>query len=326
MNPKMISEKRKDNPGFSADENGFIEPSKIHQTPDLEIYFLGGSTTACLLVEDTFRFPYLTGRFLEKKTNLTINTYNAGRSGNDAIDSYNRLLNVIIPTKPQYVILMHAINDVVNFLYTGSYWSDSNPYRTKTFYVKNIEENEGLNSYNPNRNGVFPNTQLALQKFTNRLTKKTEPADEWKSIKGSIIKINTVQFYQDFESALQTFVHTCKIWDVEPILMTQGNRLSMKDGSAIYNQLGLLKKSEKRISTQEFKLIYNKTNDIIRKVANKNQLLLIDLDQSIPKEEKYMYDEVHLTFEGSILVANIISNQLLTHVTNVQNKKGDQGE
>src|SRR5262245_59139032 len=35
-----------------ADENGFIIPSRIHDSADLTLVFLGGSTTECLFMEE----------------------------------------------------------------------------------------------------------------------------------------------------------------------------------------------------------------------------------------------------------------------------------
>ena len=47
------------------DEAGFIWPSIIHDKPDAEIVFLGGSTTESLYIRPKMRFPYLVGRQIE---------------------------------------------------------------------------------------------------------------------------------------------------------------------------------------------------------------------------------------------------------------------
>ena len=58
---------------FRVDKNGFIEPSRVYEEADSNIFFLGGSTTACKALEERMRFPYMTGvllsRELEKKIN-----------------------------------------------------------------------------------------------------------------------------------------------------------------------------------------------------------------------------------------------------------------
>ena len=51
-------------------------------------------------------------------------------------------------------------------------------------------------------------------------------------------------------------------------------------------------------------------NEIIRKVAIENSVILIDLDKLIPKTKEYMYDSVHLSNKGSTMVAGIIAKEL----------------
>jgi hypothetical protein len=41
-----------------------------------------------------------------------------------------------------------------------------------------------------------------------------------------------------------------------------------------------------------------------------NQVLVVDLAEEIPAEEKYVYDPVHLTERASKLAAQIISREL----------------
>ncbi|MCS6771121.1 MAG: SGNH/GDSL hydrolase family protein [Kiritimatiellae bacterium] len=105
---------------LATDENGFIMPSAIHETPDIELVFLGGSTTECLYVDETNRFPYLAGRLLESRTGLRINSYNGGHSGNHSMHSLNVLINKVLPMQPDAVILCHNINDFATLLYEGT--------------------------------------------------------------------------------------------------------------------------------------------------------------------------------------------------------------
>jgi hypothetical protein len=89
-----------------VDRQGFIMPSKIHDHPDLTLAFLGGSTTECTYVDEDNRFPYLVGRLLERETHLKVNSYNAGRSGNNTLHCLNILLNKVVNLKPDIVVLM----------------------------------------------------------------------------------------------------------------------------------------------------------------------------------------------------------------------------
>ena len=112
-----------------VDRQGFIMPSKVHDHPDLTIAFLGGSTTECIYVDEATRFPYLAGRLHGKQTGLKVNSYNAGRSGNNTLHCLNILLNKVVNLKPDIVVLMENINDLAILIYEKTYWN-TNPSRS----------------------------------------------------------------------------------------------------------------------------------------------------------------------------------------------------
>ena len=112
-----------------VDRQGFIMPAKIHDQADLTIAFLGGSTTECTYVDEDNRFPYLVGRLLERRTRLKVNSYNAGRSGNNTLHCINVLLNKVVNLKPDIVVLMDNINDLAILMYEKTYWN-TNPSRS----------------------------------------------------------------------------------------------------------------------------------------------------------------------------------------------------
>ncbi|MBS0289122.1 MAG: hypothetical protein JSS07_03660 [Proteobacteria bacterium] len=171
---------------IATDSHGFIGPSEVHQTPDYKIVFLGGSTTECLYMEETERFPYLVGRQLEKVLNKKINTYNGGVSANESMHSLNILLNKVLPLKPQVVVLMHNINDLVILRSQGSYWY---PYSLKS------------------------HVQTSKNVFTRyEFPKQQHQADD-------------KQFEEEFRRNLVTFIAICRIRDIRPVLMTQANRI-----------------------------------------------------------------------------------------------------
>ena len=101
----------------------FRQRDMLH--PDISLVFLGGSTTVCHYLDENLRFPYLTGVLLENKLGIKINSYNAGRSGNNSLHSIDILLNKILPINPQIVVMMHNINDVTTLVYERSYWNNN---------------------------------------------------------------------------------------------------------------------------------------------------------------------------------------------------------
>ena len=95
-----------------VDDQGFLLPKSKHKDPDLILGFLGGSTTYLQNVQPKDRFHYLTGTSLEKRLNIKVKSLNAGVPGSDTSHTINILYNKVLPQKPDYVLVMHAVNDL----------------------------------------------------------------------------------------------------------------------------------------------------------------------------------------------------------------------
>lgn len=259
---------------FETDENGFLKPSMIHKKPELQIFFLGGSTTECEYIDEKSRFPYLVGRILEENTKIKVNSDNAAKSGNNSLHSINILLNKLIPFKPDIVIMMHNINDLSALFFEGSYWNDN---ATIAPIVCNQKNNKKL----------IKNDQWSLSNFWKEKI-LDNPAE--------LIKLANY-----FKENLKVFISISKAKKISPILMTQPNRI---ENNANFNINRSIEAS--KIYRQQ----YIKFNQIIRDVAKEEKVWLIDLAKLIPAEEKYIYDDVHLNKEGSELVATEIEKSL----------------
>ena len=156
------------------DDDGFIVPSKKYANPDMSIVFLGGSTTECRYVAEDHRFPYLAGVLLEQQTGIKINSYNAARSGNHSLHSLDILLNKVIPLKPDIVVMLHNINDLVVLLYESSYW---NPKSSKPV-IFDINKEIDANFYKIIRDRYIPNLAAAMRNFDNSLRSLDEVRQE----------------------------------------------------------------------------------------------------------------------------------------------------
>lgn len=230
----------------ATDQHGFIGPSDIHAHPDVKIVFLGGSTTECLYMEEEQRFPYLVGRQLETALHKKVNTYNGGVSANESLHSLNILMNKVLPMKPQMVVFMHNINDLVVLRSQGTYW--------------------------------YPNSLKShVQNAKTLLTRYEFPENSQQTTEDMLIA--------EFSKNLRTFISICRIRDIQPVLMTQANRV---DNDALYHRF----------------------NDVIREVAKQEAVLMIDLANAIPKDPTYLYDSYHYTAKGALLAASTISQQL----------------
>ena len=261
-----------------TDENGFIIPSQVNKDPQVKIFFLGGSTTECEMVDEEFRFPYLTGKILQDKLKLKINSYNSAKSGNNSLHSIDILLNKLIPMKPDIVVMMHNINDLSALFYEGSYWNHNKVIAPISCDKKN-------------RDSYVKQDQWSLDSsWRNRILNDSKEHQ---------------RITEDFVENLKIFIAIAKAKKIIPVLMTQANRI--ENDPNFINERG-------HEASKLYQKLYIIFNEKIRETARKENVLLIDLAKKIPSDikfdKKYIYDVVHLNKEGSIMVANEIAKNL----------------
>ena len=290
---------------LEIDSLGFISPSFLNNNPNFKIIFYGGSTTECLYVDELKRFPYLVGQHLSNK-NLKVNTYNGGKSGNHSMHSINRLLNDGLKQNPDAVFLMHNINDLNYLLYEGNYWS----YNKKRGLIE-IEEHISNYNHATFKNfiqRIIPNIYMRLFLLKNKLQKKKVSVDAFAHIRNKKIFIDNESILEKFEKSLNTFIKICKVHDVIPILATQANKITIQPEEKVLKSMERI--SWMNIEYDDYMMIYKEMNEKIREVSLKNNILCVDLDKLVPKDNLHIIDPVHLSKEGSIYASNIISNTI----------------
>ena len=296
-----------------TNNNGFIVGPEWKNNKDVitDIIFVGGCTTECMYVEEINRFPYLLSKLIKKKNGSNLNILNGGVAGNHSVHSLINLIAKGINQKPKFMIFMHNINDLGTISKTLSYWEG--PKSRKIIITKKIDkENKYYDFLKRIKNFFVPNTWEILPK---NLKKKIllNNEDEWKNYRNEkdYHKVKKI-FKKNFTSSILSFIKVARAWDIEPILMTQFNRVNIDDVEV----KNLYKESNQPISYVNFVYLYNLGNQIIRDIAYQENILLIDLDKKIPSNEAYIYDAAHLTSMGSKLVAQEISEVLLLKRSN----------
>lgn len=301
---------------FRTDDNGFIMPSKIHDSPDVVIAFLGGSTTECAWMDENERFPYLAGRLLEKETGLKINSYNAAMSGANSLHDINILLNKVMPLKPDIVIMMENINDLVILIRENSHFN-SNPGRS-LIGVMNIATKPSIRGvWRQIRDLTVPHVYQRANSIIHEI-RHPEPVDDFKDTRTKKIVIDQPHILREFRMNLQTYIAICKARNVVPVLMTQENRIKTNPDKLVVKSLRLFRNQD--TNYEEGKDIYDRMNQAIRDVGVENGVTVIDLAAQIPQEKEYMYDLVHFNGFGSRTAAGIISKELKPIIFSLKNK------
>jgi lysophospholipase L1-like esterase len=302
-----------------VDRQGFIMPAKIHNHPDLTIAFLGGSTTECVYVDEDNRFPYLAGRLLERQTRLKVNSYNAGRSGNNTLHCLNVLLNKVVNLKPDIVVLMENINDLAILMYDKTYWNNHpsrSPLLEKPPNFKTVGR-DLEQTFHLVRDLTFPNLSRELKRLSpfGGQGKK----DEFHGVRGKKITINQDLLVREFSLNLQTFINICRAREITPVLMTQASRLTESPDPLIRKLMQSLEVSQ-GITYTDFKGAFDRLNQTIRDLGAKNQVLVIDLAREIPPVKENIADVAHFNDQGSRLVAERIAGDLTPIIARLAKK------
>ena len=306
LNSSNKLEKRKYR--LRTDKDGFIigENWKDFENKPTDIIFLGGSTTESLYVDEGFRFPYLLSKKITKRDGSNLKIVNGGVAGNNSIHSLINLIAKSIKHNPKYVVLMHNINDLGTLSKTLSYWKG--PESRKIVLSKHYNNNKKVyNFFKGIKNFLIPNIWEVVPKELQKII-LNKNIDEWNKFrnKKKFLEVKNT-FTENFRSSILSFINICKSWNIEPILMTQFNRMNLND----LEIKSSYESKDQPISFEDFVELYDLGNQIIRDISLDQNILLIDLDKYIPPTEDYIYDAAHLTKKGSILVADKIAEELL---------------
>jgi len=270
---------------YKTDSNGFIMPSGPYAKADLNIFFLGGSTTACLWNPPEFRFPYVFWRLIDENCNIKVNIFNAGVNGNNSFHNINILLNKIRFLKPDYVFLMNNINDL-------SYLLNKESYKKCGIVELNIG-NVILNYLAQKINlvafikDIYIKRKLGKERF--RLPSENEKIILPKNLKETISK--------EFKKNLEIYAALSKILNFRLILLTQPYYL----------------KNEQLTSSLTNNSFYEMTsyhNQLIIETALKYSIPYIDLAKYINSPDLF-YDGLHYTDKGSNEVASYLFDYMV---------------
>ncbi len=292
------------------DGNGFLAPSRVHEHADLEIVFLGGSTTEGLFVTPDRRFPYLVGRQLEDSLGIPVNTYNGGRSGNVSMHAVLSFLAKVAPMHPKYVVLMENINDLAVLSHLGGYWNPDSPrpFLVEPSHAWQGETGGPLRRMKDALKAVLPNTYDVLWSTWNRLKGAKSSPDEFAAVRGKEPPYDQARVEASFRQSVETFVAVARIWQSTPVLMTQANRFLVQPDTEI---AATWDPKIQGVEYGEFRRRYERFNAMIRKIAAEQKVPLIDLAHELSPGRLDMYDAVHFTDLGSERAAAVISRAFL---------------
>jgi hypothetical protein len=286
---------------FRTDSEGYILPYRNIDSSSHTVAFIGGSTTECRVVDENIRVHRSVERILNAK-GKRVTCLNIGNSGNHSMHSLNILANKVMKHSPKVVVVNHNVNDLSILLNTGTYFN-KHPQRSLL-----LENSESLYAYKvglPKNKFIrtfIPYISLVLLPTTFDGERLIEQ-DEFPS--GPISFDLTKQFLKnEFRKSITGLIAYAKAWQVKPILMTQGSCFSY----------GI--KNIDRYDGYDLVLLHQEFNKVIREVAIREEVELVDAELLMKGNKAYFFDSVHYTDSGSVFISKYISKSIQKLIEN----------
>lgn len=285
-------------------EGEVTNPSPLETDPDVKIIFLGGSTTENNEVNAETRFPAAVETLLNN-SGMKVKSSNFGVRGHTSQESILSYLSKPGMDSATFVVLMHNVNDRLWLANFGDYIH--RPHLAAPTTIDSVTRSlyslltEAWEYATYRSNIIF----LVRQRIEYFNPWSGEPSNPGVVSERNLSQEEVPITHQDlFRRNLQTFISLVKARAATPVLMTQplGEKSSNHD---IFNQ-------------------------IIREIAQKSEVPLIDLASAIQEHGRaqlfFLNDGIHFNNAGSIEAARIIADafieKLNAKTTTTQSGKG----
>jgi lysophospholipase L1-like esterase len=294
---------------YSRNQLGFrgeLPPRNLDKT--LSILTVGGSTTECIYISDGKTWSDIVASKLKREfAPLWLN--NAGLDGHSTFGHQVLLEDYLIKLKPKVILFLVGANDQC--------LTDYGPLDKKIFKNPGTPSRGSLINTLAQYSYVM-NYAINFEKYSKAvkfgLAHSNIDFTKLKSIEvdhnrlNSILEENRSQYLKPYAQRLQKLIDETREHGIEPVMITQpmiyGNVVDPVSGA------DLRRADVGGINGETSWEVLELYNEVLKQVASKNQVLLIDLATAMPKSSRYFYDTFHFTNEGCQLVAEIIFQKL----------------
>jgi lysophospholipase L1-like esterase len=273
----------------------------------LTIVTIGGSTTECFYLSDGHTWPDLLGQALSRHFNrVWIN--NAGLDGATTYRHIILMEDYVIKLQPKVVLFLIGINDVgagniaaeeaakLQGHYLRRMWR-ALLYRSEVYAL-----GQNLYHYYIAQSRGLRHTEIKLRQVET-LAHIPESTAE-KTLQD--YRTNSLPF---FAQRLEKLVKICRAHGIEPVLITQPTLYGPGIDPVTGVNLETIKIGDHLSGGLMFKIV-DLYNEVTRRVAQQDGVLLIDLAREMPRNSAYYYDYLHYTEPGAAVVAAIVDRHL----------------
>lgn len=248
---------------------------------------IGASTTGNYIEFNgqAFSYPMELESILNAAMAVPVEVNNCGQGGYNSADIMVRFALQVIDTQPDVVVIYHAYNDIRGYL-TAGFESD----------YSHVRRNLGESYWKFALAAKIPYIPV---KFLNFLVNQWLPGNIRNSLLDQVTKgsfdpgLDPASGLSTYQRNLQHIIDLCRSNGIQVVLSTYCHFLhdAIKD-EPLHQLYGRIVKEE---------------NAIMRHLAEKNELKLVDNAVLVPHDESYFVDSVHFTPKGMRLIASNIA-------------------
>ncbi len=270
------------------------ENLKDHNT--FRIVCLGGSTTEFRDKINKDWPEYLEENLSSRYGLKNVKVFNCGKQWYSSLHILINYQANIRPYKPDVIIVMEAINDVLHN-------ADRSPFSAGEF------RSDYGHFYGPTTHMV-KDTGLLENYFKQKKILKL-----WYQKPAEIMEIYSFPGLNSYRHNIQTIIDLAHLDGTKVVLMTQPTllkeQLSEKE-ERILTMVNVETAGENtRWSYASAWRAMEQYNNAIRSIAQKNDTFFIDLESAIPKSDRFFWDDVHYQDAAYPLIAGTIAEALV---------------
>ena len=276
----------------------------------LTIVTIGGSTTECVNLSDGRTWTDELARQLDRAVPGTwVN--NAGIDGQSTFGHVVLLRSVVIQLRPKVAIFLIGANDV-GLEHSNTFDLGTMPAGGRLRAIRNavVDRSEVANLVlNLARAARARERGFGHSEVDVRKTADLALDDDY--IARTIEQHRT--YLEAYAVRLKDIASLTKSAGIEPVWLTQPALFGEGKDADTGVDLARLKVNGRGNGLLEWRLL-ELHNDVTRRVALEEGVLLIDLARELPKDSRFFYDFLHFSNAGAERVGQIVATHLVPHV------------
>jgi hypothetical protein len=287
---------------FYVNEKGYRGRDFPAAKPDgvIRIIVYGGSAAFDINLPEGRDWPHRVEAILRESGYPQVEVINAGIPGHASFDAFGRLFSEGHTFSPDYVISYNEWNDIKYFRSNQPLLREFKPF----CQVRNLrlDYRGPVDRFLCERSQLYAHLRMRYYDWRLRVGPQgAAPQGEHSSeLSGAAIR--------QYALNQRMFVDVAREIGAVPILMTEG-RLATRDSPE--GQRARIEYDYVKLDHQTLVRAYDRMEEVIRGISSEKGVELIDVSGALNGRDEYFSDVVHLSPEGSEVLARLTAQRLI---------------